>query len=145
MRNLFLSALSAAMFLAFPSAATSVPLEPGDRPYTNEEWLDLADGQTVYYFLNGQFYGREYYFPNSRFARFQHVSGACLDGTWEYREADQAFCFYWPTNTSCFLHVLRGEDIIVLPTEPDEDGEYTMQTVGTIVPGGFDCQSGATS
>lgn len=145
MRKLTLAALCAAIVTPVLADASSPPLAPGDVPYSEAEWRSKVDGKTVYYFIDGQFFGREYYFADSKFARFQHVSGVCLEGTWSYAAENQSFCYEWPTNTACFYHAARGEEIVILPVEPDADGEYNMQTVGSIVPGGFDCQTGLTS
>ncbi|MEL6584198.1 MAG: hypothetical protein AAFQ36_10240 [Pseudomonadota bacterium] len=138
-------ALCATAVAASSSDLVHPDLRSDDRHYTSEEWNDLAAGKTLYYFIDGQFFGREYYGFTGQFVRFQHVSGICFDGQWWHDAEAQAFCFAWPEETSCFHHVARGDEIVVLSADQAEDGHWGVQTVEQITPGGFSCDSALTS
>ncbi|MGB0499454.1 MAG: hypothetical protein ACPGID_14030 [Rubricella sp.] len=146
MRKTVLAAAFAGLAATVPAGASESPLlQPGDRQIPVDEWIDMVEGRTVYYFIEGRFFGQEYYFPGNRFARFQHVSGVCLEGTWDYRPRDFAYCYHWGHDSPCFQHVEREGEIKVLILDPGPDTVLEEQTVMQVVDGGFSCEGGFTS
>ena len=133
--------------LAAPVIAAEDPAElsEGDVLIEEAEWRDQVIGRTVYYFLEGRFFGREYYARDGVSARFQHVSGACIDGSWSYNPDNAAYCFAWPGELVCFHHILRDGATLVLPTDPESETSTGPQTVERIVDGGFSCEAGLSS
>lgn len=126
-------------------AETHPELLPNDRYITQTEWRELALGKTVFYFLNGQYYGREYYFPEGNFVRFQTATGICLEGVWEYRPETRAYCFFWGTERPCFHHIWRDGQLYALSTSPNEAGNWNTQTMNHFETGAFECDAGFTS
>jgi hypothetical protein len=120
-------------------------LRDGDAFIPEAEWRALSVGQTVFYFIDGQYFGREYYFPDGRAVRFQTASGICLEGFWRFDPSIRAYCFLWPGDRVCFHHVRRGEDILIFAAEPNEDGLWGTQSVEHVEGGGFECDAGFTS
>ncbi|WP_316014782.1 hypothetical protein [Roseobacter sp. HKCCA0434] len=131
----------AALLLATPALAQDEP-----RLIPPEEWVDMVGGQTVYYEIEGEPYGREYYAPDGESVVFEHVSGACLEGRWTYFEPLEAYCFAWPGETSCFRHFEQDGARLIQGVEPDGtlDTE-SLQEVGRIVPVPLTCEPGVTS
>jgi len=145
LRRLLMTTLALSLTAPGVVSAASPLLEDGDTFITVDDWKDRVLGKTVYYFIDGQFFGREYYAQDGQSARFQHVSGACADGTWGYDAATQVYCLAWPSSTSCFHHILRDGATLIIASDPDGEGEERPQTVGSIADGGFTCQAGLTS
>lgn len=126
----------------FVGAAGLTPASAEDEPIGLTEWREITRGQTVYYQIEGQLHGREYYWPGSDHVTFQHSSGACADARWSYDSG--VYCFHFD-RPHCFRHVRRDSRIVIVPVEPDEDGTLTEQTVVRIVSTPFTCEPGATS
>jgi hypothetical protein len=128
-------ALLAALLLAPAAAAADEPIPPG-------EWRDMTVGRTVYYYIEGQFFGREYYWPGTDMVTFQHASGVCADARWSWQ--DGVYCFQFD-RPHCFAHIRRGAAIMIIPTNV-EPGELPQeQEVRQIVAGPFSCDPGLSS
>lgn len=111
-----------------------------------EEWRDRALGRTVYYSIGGAPFGREYYAPDGRGVVFQHVDGTCLEGEWTYRAEIAAYCYLWPTSVSCFRHVERDGETLILPVETDGSrSAEPAQSVDRIAPVPLSCGPAVTS
>ena len=95
------------------------PKAPALRDIPLDEWMDRTLGRTVYYTIDGAAFGREYYAPDGQGVVFQHVDGTCMEGEWFYREEASAYCFIWPLSLSCFRHVDRNEETLILAVDPD--------------------------
>lgn len=124
--------------LLLSAAATTA----GDEPIPPDEWRRMTTGRTVYYFIAGEFFGREYYWPGTDMVTFQHASGVCADARWDYSEA--GYCFYFD-RPHCFDHVRRNGTIVIIPLNTPEGEVPTEQTVGQIAPVPFSCDPGVTS
>lgn len=128
-----LSALLALLLLA--------PAVRADEPIPFEEWQKLTLGQTVYYTIDGTFFGREYYWPGTDRITFQHASGTCAEAHWTY--ADGIYCFHFD-RPHCFAHVRRGGQIVIIP-QNDGGTDNPEQVVERIAPVPFSCTPGLTS
>lgn len=97
-------------------AARDIPLE---------EWVAMADGNTLTYRINGIFFALEHYYPRSNRVTLQASDGRCLQGTWNY-EAPH-YCFYWEDQPpACFRHARLGSEILIIETENGEDTPMTQ-------------------
>ena len=133
----------AAMAQKAEAPSGSVPII---RDIPLEDWRARVLGRTVHYYIDGEPFGREYYFPDGRGVIFQHVGGTCLEGEWVYREAIAAYCYLWPEAVSCFRHVMRGDETLILPVEPDGSPSLSgPQTVERITPQPLSCGPAVTS
>jgi hypothetical protein len=131
----------AAFALALALMPALSPAIAGDEPIPPEEWRKMTLGRTVYYYIGGSFFGREYYWPGSDMVTFQHVSGACAEAPWDFAEG--RYCFYFD-RAHCFRHVRRGDEIVIIPVNPENE-DATEQTVKKIAPVSFTCDPGTTS
>jgi hypothetical protein len=136
MRRILIAALS--LFLAMPALAAAGQ----DKAIPPEEWRSMTAGKTVYYYIDGQLFGREYYWPGRDMVTFQHVSGQCADARWTWE--DGRYCFYFD-RPHCFAHVQRGTEIVIIPQNPDDGTDLTEQIVHQIAPLPFSCTPGVTS
>lgn len=108
---LLFPALGAAPPPAHAQAAEPPAIQSGDIP--PEEWSAMALGRTLTYRMGDDLWALERYERNSNRVRLQFRDGTCLEGTWEY--AEPYYCFNWRANgTSCFRHVRRGDEILIL-------------------------------
>jgi hypothetical protein len=96
--------------LAGPAPATD--LEPGDEPVTVEEWRALTEGRVVWYSLNGEHWGREYFHPGRQTATFIARDGTCMQAPWI--EAEGIYCFAY-MGMDCFRHIRRDGQLMVVP------------------------------
>jgi hypothetical protein len=115
--------LAALALLAAPALAAGP--EPGDVPIPLEEWREMVEGRTVWYALNGQHWGREYFHPGKDSATFLARDGQCVTAPWAYAEG--VYCFAY-AGMHCFRHVRRGEEIVVIPIEGD-GAEQTVERI----------------
>jgi hypothetical protein len=113
-----------------------------DQSIPLEEWRQMTAGQTVYYYIDGQFFGREYYWPGTDRVTFQHASGQCAEARWEY--ADGVYCFHFD-RPHCFAHVRREGQIVIIPRSVADGGEESEQEVRQIAPVPFSCTPGLSS
>jgi hypothetical protein len=114
-------------FLAVLALLTGPALagnEPEGDPIPPEEWRALTAGRTVWYSLNGEHWGREYFDPERDRATFLGADGTCVTASWIY--ADGVYCFAYG-GMHCFRHMRRGDSIVVSPL-----GEGAEQTVEKI-------------
>ncbi|WP_118132546.1 hypothetical protein [Oceanicella sp. SM1341] len=112
-----------------------------DTPIPESEWRDLTRGKTVYYYIDGTYFGREYYWPGQDMVTFQHASGVCANARWTYSSGEYCFFFDRP---HCFAHVRRDGEIIIIPQSAEAGGEQE-QLVQSISPTSFTCTPGLTS
>jgi hypothetical protein len=129
-----LAALTAAAPIAAPQAGE---LRDGDSVILIEEWRAMTRGKTVYYSLNGQHWGREYFHPEGDRATFIAANGECSTAPWVYAEG--VYCFSY-TGMDCFRHVRRGEALLAVPLSQGE-----AQTIDRIVTEPLSCQPPLTS
>jgi hypothetical protein len=96
---------AASLFLVMAAATAGAgALQPGDHEIGLEEWREMTDGRTVWYSLNGQHWGREYFHPGGSSATFISADGECVTAPWAY--ADGIFCFSY-SGMDCFRHIRR--------------------------------------
>lgn len=98
-----------------------------DEPVTAEEWRSLTAGKTLYYFKDGELYGREYYparDEDDNRVIFRFPTGECAEGSWE--KVDDHFCFSFGSQLHCFSHVRRGDEIIVSGDDGDDGDEQSV-------------------
>lgn len=114
-----LSALLVAAALAGAAGAKDTLIDPND-------WREMTTGKTLYYYKDGELYGKEYYVNEDGDVVFRFPNGACAEGRWAH--ADGKYCFAFGGELHCFWHVMRGDEIVVIG---EEDGEE--QTVEKIV------------
>ncbi|RMF34364.1 MAG: hypothetical protein D6754_15175 [Alphaproteobacteria bacterium] len=129
----------ALILLAAPMAAAA---GARDKPIPLEEWRSMTDGRTVYYYIDGVFFGREHYWPGTNMVTFQHASGLCADAHWTYRNG--IYCFHFD-RPHCFAHVHRAGRIVIIPDNVEPDETAQEQEVRLISPAPFSCQPGAMS
>jgi hypothetical protein len=102
-----------------------------DKRLDMEAFLDLMDGKTGYFTLNGAEYGSEAYHPDRRVI-WRDTDGQCQEGTW--RRIAQYMCFQYGS-VSCW-EVFETED----------GNHYAVEESGLrvefdrITEGAFDCQ-----
>ena len=106
--------LAALVLLAAPAFAAGP--QPGDAPIPPEEWRAMVEGRTVWYSLNGEHWGREYFHPDKDSATFLARDGQCVTAPWAYAEG--VYCFAY-AGMHCFRHVRRDGEIVVIPIEGD--------------------------
>lgn len=114
------------LFLVFAALAGGAMADSGDEPIPPEAWRALTTGKTVYYYKDGELFGREYYVNEEGDVVFRFPGGQCAEGRWAYAEG--RYCFAFGAEMYCFQHVKRGDDIVVIG---EDDGEE--QTVERIV------------
>lgn len=106
---------SRALILALALASSPVSsdeLLPGDEPVPLAEWRALTEGRTVWYAIDGEHWGREYFHPDRDSATFMTRDGACVTAPWAHAEG--LYCFYY-TGMECFRHVRRDGRLVILP------------------------------
>ena len=112
--------LAALTFLSAVSAhAADAMIEP-------DAWREMTTGKTLYYFKDGELYGKEYYGLNGDVI-FRFPAGQCVEGRWAHADGKYCFAFDGDSNLHCFWHVMRDDKIVVIG---EADGEE--QTVETI-------------
>lgn len=114
----------------------------GDLPIPLQEWREMTAGRTVYYYIDGTFFGREYYWPGRDMVTFQHASGQCTDARWEFDAG--IYCFFFD-RAHCFSHVRRGDRIMIIPQSVPDGGLGSEQEVRQIVTMPFSCAPGLSS
>ena len=95
-----------------------------------EEWDSMVRGRTVTYRIGQEVWAQEVYAPHGNAVWIQLSDGTCMSGTW-YHVRD-TYCFDWdPALSSCFRHVRRDGEILIIPVV---DGEPAgdIQTVAAI-------------
>lgn len=108
-----------------------------------EEWREMVEGHSVTYNIGGAFWAREAYDPASNAVVIRMADGSCLEGTWNWAEG--VYCFAWRgQGTSCFRHVRRGDDILIIPMV-DGLPSGAIQTVAGVSDLPVSCGSGLTS
>lgn len=116
------------VLLAGSALAASSEPQPGDVPVSAAEWRRLTEGRVVWYSLNGEHWGREYFHPNRQRATFVYRDGTCVSAPWI--ESDGVFCFAYG-GLHCFNHVRRDGQLVVLPVDGGP-----MQTIERITDDG---------
>lgn len=136
--TLLLAALVA--LTALPGRAEPERLQPqaGDIDIKPATWREMVMGKTVYYSALGEHWGREYYWPGTNRVTFQHASGDCAEATWEHDPVTLEYCFYFD-RPNCFRHMRRGEEIVILPTNPEPTTLNVEQMVTNITVAPFSC------
>lgn len=129
--------------LALPALALA---QDKIRQIPPDEWEEMTEGRTVYYYIGQEYFGREYYLPGSNAVRFEHVSGQCLEGVWTHLEESFAYCYRWPGDTPCFLHFEEGGQTLIQPVTPTgEPTGSSLQRVERIEVAPFTCGPAVTS
>lgn len=124
---------AAALLLACATHATQAgEILPGDHQIDLDEWREMTDGRTVWYTLDGQHWGREYFHPGTDSATFVSANGDCATAPWVY--ADGVFCFAY-TGMDCFRHIRRGDQLLAVPLS---DG--ATQVIEKITDGPLSCE-----
>ena len=103
----------AAFLVLLAGAVGAADLKPGDEPLSVEEWRRLTDGRVVWYAIEGQHWGREYFHRGRQVATFVANDGTCMTAPWV--EADGVFCFAY-MGMDCFHHIRRDGQLMVVPT-----------------------------
>ncbi|MEL6794137.1 MAG: hypothetical protein AAFP78_11815 [Pseudomonadota bacterium] len=93
-----------------------------------DAWRELSTGKTLYYFKDGELYGKEYYINDEGDVVFRFPSGVCAEGKWAHSDGRFCFAFDGSPMLHCFWHVMRDDQIVVIG---EADGEE--QTVEKIV------------
>lgn len=126
-----------AALLAAAAPARAAPPEP--HPAAGEvaglenipvaEWIEMAEGRTLTYRINGEIWAREYYEPGTDRVSLQRPNGECMTGTWDYESPH--YCFHWDLEgTACFRHVRDGDRIWVIQTEMGVDTPRLQEMTG---------------
>ena len=105
------------------------PAYAGDAMIEPDAWREMTSGKTLYYFKEGELYGKEYYGPDGD-VTFRFPSGQCAEGRWAHADGKYCFAFDGDTRLHCFWHVMREDKIVVIG---EADGEE--QTVERIEDG----------
>lgn len=137
--RLFLQCATCVYLIATASLAGSegVAISPQD-------WRALTAGKTVYYSIDGEPYGREFYVSGTNLIFFEHSDGTCLSGTWSYDAPWYSFKFTYdgyqlPPHR--FRHQKTGDIIHIISDESD----LPNQQVYRIAFAPFSCNEDATS
>ena len=115
MKHVLLAALTLA-------ATTATAQEAAIGP---DAWRALTEGKTLYYYKDGELYGREYFGPGDRVV-FRFPNGACTEGAWAY--AEEKFCFAYAGQLHCFSHWMRDGEIVVRSIDDPEE-EQTVEKI----------------
>ena len=107
------------------AAATSATAK--DAMIGPDAWRELSTGKTLYYFKDGELYGKEYYINDEGEVVFRFPNGVCAEGRWAYDDGKYCFAFEGSPVLHCFWHVMRDGQIVVIG---EADGEE--QTVEQI-------------
>lgn len=110
------SLVTAMILTAFCAGAVSAG---ADEPIPPEDWRAMTTGKTLHYYKDGELFGREYYRNEKDEVVFRFPNGLCAEGVWTY-DSDE-YCFAYEGQTSCFRHVKRGDDIVVISGENGEE------------------------
>ena len=89
--------------LAAPAAAEEVPIGPG-------EFREFAEGWTLYFERNGEFFGSESFEPDGA-VRWRYRDGSCVEGNWRPHGAQ--ICFLYDSqqeNDVLCWRMLRDEE-----------------------------------
>lgn len=98
-------------------AATSA--QAGDAMIEPDDWRAMTSGKTLYYFKDGELYGKEYYAPDGG-VTFRFPSGLCVEGRWAHADGKYCFAFQGDDQLHCFWHVMREDKVVVIG---EADGE----------------------
>lgn len=94
-----------------------------------EEWREMAQGRTLTYRIDDEFFALERYAPSGDAVTLQLVDGTCLEGTWSYDAP--IYCFDWRgAETACFRHARLGDAIMIIQTEDGVDTGFVQTMVG---------------
>lgn len=122
------------------------PIAPAGRCVYCARGLDSHDRwETVYYALDGLFFGRESYSRGINLIHFQTSDGRCVDGTWFNDSQRRAYCYAWPSQLTCFWYIERDDEVLVIDVDGGQTGIWDIETVSSIAEGGFTCHSVLTS
>lgn len=119
-----LPAAAVAIILALLPAASQTPAEPVARAVDIpvEEWTAMADGRTLTYRIDGEFWALEHYTPGTNRVQIELYDGTCMTGTWDYVAPN--YCFHWEgQGTSCFRHTRLDTEILVIEASGGESGD----------------------
>ncbi|MFV0473535.1 MAG: hypothetical protein ACK5MQ_04935 [Pikeienuella sp.] len=111
--------------LAFAALAGGGGAASADEPIGADAWRALTAGKTLYYYKDGELYGREYYPNDKGDVVFRFPNGFCSKGRWAFAEGK--FCFAFEGELHCFEHVKRGDEIVVI-SDPEGD-EQTVERI----------------
>ncbi len=93
-----------------------------------EDWRDMAQGRTLTYRMNDEFFALERYARAGNAVTLQLANGQCLEGTWSYEAP--IYCFDWGSDgMACFRHTRLGDDIYIVQTEEGADTANIQQMV----------------
>ncbi|MEM9725099.1 MAG: hypothetical protein AAF909_06535 [Pseudomonadota bacterium] len=84
--------------------------------FTEDSWRALVEGKTLYYQIDADTVGREYYIPGTNRAVFEYAGGGpdrCFEGVWTV--VNGWFCFEYDA-THCFRHLERDGEIYARQT-----------------------------
>ena len=104
--------LAALALIAFSAVTSTAETQAADEPISVEEWRRLTDGRVVWYSLNGEHWGREYFHRGRQSATFVGYDGTCMTAPWV--EAEGVFCFAY-MGMDCFRHIRRDGQMMVVP------------------------------
>lgn len=94
-----------------------------------EEWRSMADGRTLTYKINGEFWAMEHYTPGTNQVTLQVNDGSCMQGTWDYHAP--LYCFYWEEQQpACFRHARLGNQILIIETQNGQDTPMLQMMTG---------------
>lgn len=122
-------AILSAIAVAPPASAQSGAPPSGEAvDIPVEEWTAMARGRTLTYRIGDELWAMERYAPDSDRVRLQFRDGSCLEGTWDYEAP--LYCFHWrDQGTSCFRHMRRGDEILVIEAPGgEENGQIQFMT-----------------
>lgn len=126
--------------LGLSLAATAVhggDLALADEEIQLHEWREMTEGRTVWYSIDGQHWGREYFHPGGRTATFVAADGTCMTTSWTY--ANGVYCFAYG-GLNCFRHVRRGDAMFAIPTS-----NGTTQSIDRVTEGVLSCADALSS
>jgi hypothetical protein len=107
-----LVAVALSLATAAPSGVMAAGLLERDERISAEEWRSMTEGRVVWYSLDGDHWGREFFHPGRKKATFLYRDGTCVEAPWI--EADGVFCFAYG-GMHCFHHVRRDGGLYAVP------------------------------
>ena len=107
------------LLLSLMLLASPAPALAQDALIGPDAWREMVLGKTLYYYKDGELYGREYYAPQGDRVVFSFAEGGCAEGRWAW--SGDVFCFAYFGELHCFEHLLRDGAVIVKGVDGGEE------------------------
>ncbi|MFQ5623725.1 MAG: hypothetical protein ACE5FS_10050 [Paracoccaceae bacterium] len=135
-----LAGAAAATLLAAQLAASQAGAGSEGTPIAPGTWREMTAGKTVYYTIDGVYFGREYYVSGTDRIYFELDDGTCYSGYWRYEAPWYSFTFSYDgyvLGPDRFQHRISGDKIFITSDDP----EQPSQQVDRVIAAPFTCET----